>query len=219
MRLNCFRLALAGLIAVCLLAPASSRAQATDDNCGSIANAYGPFDYRNSPEQRKMVEPHHFAPQVEALIKGQTSNLLAGDIDYTLRAFPNHPRALVSMKRLGDRLKTDQPPAAKFTVECYYLRGIRFQPDDVVVRMLYADFLRERKRETEALQQLAVVRAHAGNGPLTHYNLGLLYADLGAFDEALVEAHKALELGFPRTELKDKLVKAQKWTEPVPAKQ
>ena len=60
-----------------------------------LHNAFGPFDYRTATKDKlKLVESYHFTPKVESLIGGQ-SGTLGADIDYTLRAFPNHPRALL----------------------------------------------------------------------------------------------------------------------------
>src|SRR4051812_47506028 len=61
--------------------------------CGSLANPYGPFDYRTSKDKLDIVEGAHFTPDVETLRSGSTGSLGA-DIDYTLRTSPNHHRAL-----------------------------------------------------------------------------------------------------------------------------
>jgi tetratricopeptide (TPR) repeat protein len=194
--------------------------------CGPLANPFGPWDYRadhfvplaldnmSHAEKLSLVERNHFTPEVDALIRG-SSGTVGGDLDYTLRAFPNHPRALLAMMRYGERLKTPQVPGAHYSVECYFQRAIRFKADDAVVRMLYATFLIRENRKAEALQQLAVTRRAAGDNAFTHYNLGLIYFDLGDFELALGEAHKAIALGFPKTALKDRLVSAQKWVEPA----
>jgi tetratricopeptide (TPR) repeat protein len=213
-RSRALRAASAGVLA--LAAIGAAHAQAAPSNCGNLSNAYGPFDYRTEIDRRAMVEPHHFDPGVEALVRGKNS-YLGGDIDYTLRAFPNHHRALLSMMRYGERLKVDQVPAARYSVECYFIRGVTFKPDDTVVRMLYAMYLNSRNRKDEALQQLGVARSYAGDNALTHYNLGMLYMDLAQPDEARELALRALELGYPKTDLKDRLVAANKWVDPASA--
>ena len=55
---------------------------------------------------------------------------------------------------LCERKKTPQPHGAKFTVECYFDRAVRFAPDDTVVRVLYATFLAKAGREAAAVVQL-----------------------------------------------------------------
>ena len=130
--------------------------------CGSLENAFGPFDYRKvkGPELA-IVEGEHFTPAIEALVRGK-SGTIGADIAYTLRAFPNHHRALVAMQRLGDRLKRTQPPGANWEVECYFVRAVRFVPDDAVARLLYASYLGKQNRRDEAQRQLAQVETLAG---------------------------------------------------------
>ena len=84
----------------------------------------------------------------------------------------------------------------------------------MLVRMIYAGHLGRTSREKEALAQLDYVAQSAADNPFTHYNLGLLYLELGRHDKALAQAHAALQLGLPRTELRDALKKAGKWVEP-----
>jgi hypothetical protein len=211
-----FRWSLAAL-ALC----ASSALQAQEENpCGPLSQGhYGPFDYRSAHEsQRSIVENAHFRPETYSRLQGITGPA-GGDINYTLRAFPNHPKALDAMMRLGEKEKTTQPRNAMYTVECYFERAIRFRNDDLIVRMLYANFLlRQKDRTAEAVKQLEFVTAHAADNPFTHFNAGLLLADAKAWPQALVQAHRALELGFPRTALKERLQAAGQWREPEPVK-
>jgi tetratricopeptide (TPR) repeat protein len=208
------------VLAALLVAPATAWAQAGDQAhpCGPLKTGYGPFDYRTATTfQRNLVEGAHFLPHIESLVRGRTpaGESLGSNIDYTLRAFPNHHRALVSMMRYGERRKTPKPPGAEYTIECYFDRAIRLTPDDNVVRMLYATFLAKQARESDAEAQLKVVAESAAENPLTLYNLGLVYFDLKRYDQALEFAHKASALGMPRTELKDKLRAVGKWQEPT----
>lgn len=208
----------ASLLALLLATPFLASAQEGMTLCGPLANAYGPYDFRNDRDKLPIVVGAHFTPVVEALIRGTTNVSPGGDIDYTLRAIPNHPNALLSMAKLADRERTDQPRGSRYTVDCWFDRAIRFRPDDHVVRMLYANFLTEKKRSEDALRQLEVVRLQlAKDNPFTHYNLGLLYLGLQQFDKALAEAHLALSLGYPRTELQEKLRAAGHWKDPEPA--
>ena len=110
------------------------------EECGDLANAYGPYDYRTSRDKLAIVEGVHFTPDVEALRSGATGQI-GGDIDYTLRASPNHPRALIAMANLGRKLNTDSPPGAKYTLPCYFDRAIRFAGDDPTVRLVYGTYL------------------------------------------------------------------------------
>jgi hypothetical protein len=190
-------------------------AQVGPPNCGQIVGSDGgPFDYRNPPKLRiAVVEKNHFTPNIENLLSGNSTVDIGAELDFTLRAFPNHHRALLSMMRLGEKLKTDQPRGAAHTVECYFERATRFQPDDQVARLLYAMFLAKNQRPIEVDQQLTVVTKAAGDNALTHYNAGLVYFDAKLYDKALGQAHKAMALGYTRTDLRDQLISVNRWTE------
>ena len=137
-------------------------ADLSEFSCGSLQNAYGPFDYRNDKDKLGVVEAYHFSTEVASLIKGKSGSL-GGDIDYTLRAFPNHPRALMAMVQLGWREKTTKVSGAQYSVECYLHRAIRFRDDDGTSRnrppgVLPADPL----RDIRPFQRLP----GSGHGPL-----------------------------------------------------
>lgn len=184
--------------------------------CGSLENSFGPFDYRKPHTQEKqLVESAHFTPVVEALIRGSTAGHPGSDIDYTLRAFPNHHRALAATIRLAQREKTDKPRSMRYSVDCWLERAARFQPDDAVVRMLYAGWLGPRGQRDAAMAQLAQAERVAGDNAFTHYNLGLSYLELGAFEQALAKAHQAQALGMTRTDLADRLRATGHWRDPV----
>lgn len=188
-------------------------AQQASSVCGDLWNAYGPFDYRTDRHRLSIVERFHFTPEVEALIRGKSGHI-GGDLDYTLRAFPNHHRALIAMMRYGEKLASPKPPRAGYTIDCYFDRALRFRPDDHIVRVIFAGHLAKSGREAQAVQQLTAATTAAKDNPLSHYNIGLVYFDIKQYDKALVQAHKALELGFPRTELKSQLKSIGRWVDP-----
>lgn len=186
--------------------------------CGAISapGQYGPFDYRTiSDEVRHRVEDYHFTPDIETLRRGNTASLPGPDLDYTLRAFPNSPRALLSVSRYATKMKVDHAQGLRFPAECYFERAIRFVPDDPMPHVLYASYLKDRKRNAEARAQLEEaerVRGDPSNSDLD-YNLGLLYFDLGSYDKALQAAKRAYALGAQLPALKKKLTAAGKWKE------
>lgn len=183
--------------------------------CGPLTNAYGPFDYRTAtPDQKNLVERAHFTAEVEALARGTTSHQPGGDIDYTLRAFPNHPRALKSIMELEFRKKTDRPSGSHWPVWCYFDRAVRFKPDDAQVRLLYGLYLFRKGNTAGAIAQLESADDLAGANANVHYNLGLIYFDLKNFDKSLEHAHQAYALGFLLDGLRNKLERAGKWVEP-----
>ena len=190
-------------------------AQSSVSGCGSLDNAYGPYDYRTDREKLPIVLGAHFTPEVEALVRGTTSTRPGGDIDYTLRAIPNDPRALIAMMRLGEKEKTPQPSGSRYSVECWFDRAVRFRPDDIIVRMVYSTYLNKQGRVADGNKQLAIAATYAKDDAFAHYNIGLHYFDLKNYGQALAEAHKAIALGFSQTALRDKLKSVGKWTEPT----
>ncbi len=185
-------------------------AQVSASLCGPLTNAFGPFDYRSNKVELDIVERFHFTMEVEQLIRGKSGHI-GGDLDYTLRAFPNHHRALLALMKYGERLKTLRVPNTTYDVECYFIRATNFKRDDTTARMLYAAYLKAWKRRDEALRQLDIAAGYASDNPFTHYNLGLSYLELSAFEKARQFARSALDLGFPGTQLKDRLVAAGQW--------
>jgi hypothetical protein len=180
--------------------------------CGPLDNAYGPFDYRTAtPQQRTTVERYHFTRDVETLRRGESTARIGGDLNYTLRAFPNHPRALLAMMRLAERERRPQPSGAGYTVECYFDRAIRFAPDDASVRLLYGTFLLRNDKPQAAIEQLKLAEQHAGANGNVYYNLGLAYFDLKDYGKARDYAKRAHELGFTLPGLKNKLQSVGQW--------
>lgn len=184
-----------------------------DYGCGSLSNHYGPFDYRTATDSLKVVEVPHFPPRVEALISGNTSMTPAGDISYTLRVFPNHHRALMSMMKLAEREKTDRPRDSTYTMECWLERAERFRPDDQMAKVLHGIYLAKKGKKQLALEKLDAAVELGGASPNIDYNIGLTYFEIGQFEKSLQSAHRAYAGKFPLPGLRDKLKRAGKWQE------
>jgi len=184
-------------------------------DCGSLESHYGPFDFRVNRDKLPIVENFHFNARVEALVSGQSARTPGPDLEYVLKTFPNHPRALAAVSRWAKVNRTAQPSDMKISVDCHFERALRFRNDDAVVRMLFAQWLNQTQRKPQALQQLAQVDPK-GN-PQTTANLGLLYVELGEFELALARAHEVQAAGYPIPLLKAALVKAGRWQEPAAA--
>lgn len=193
--------------AVCSLTLAHAQVPA----CGALKNGFGPFDYITDKDKLPIVEQHHFTPEVEMLLKGHTSVAIGSDLDYTLRAFPNHHRALLAMGRLGARLRTPQPAGAAYTVACYFERALRFRPQDTTARLLYAHYLFQSQRRQDALEQMDVAAQEAADNPFTHYNMGLMYLENQLYEQAREHAHKAYDLGFTQPGLREQLERLGHW--------
>ena len=179
----------------------------------SAPGQFGPFDY-NNPENKgqrlNIVESVHFTPQVEQLIRGQ-SGYIGGDLDYTLRAFPNHPRALNAMARLALQEKTSTPGGAHFTVDCYFIRAMDFAPADPIPYLLYGNYLAKNFREQEALEKYQLAEKIDPQNANVLYNIGLLFFRMKQYDQSLAYAKKAYAAGFPLPGLRQKLESAGQW--------
>lgn len=204
------RVALALLAAYSL----SSSAQNLPLECGQIGDGYGPFDYRTQKKELQIVEGAHFTPEVEGLIRGNRAGNPGGDIDYTLRASPNHHRALKAMMDLARKEKRDPPAGTRYSVSCWFQRAEAYRPDDAMVKVLHGVFLLRSGSRTEAiakLEQAAVLDSGDAN---IDYNLGLAYFDVGQYEKSLQSAHRAYAAGFPLPGLREKLKRAGKWRAP-----
>jgi tetratricopeptide (TPR) repeat protein len=176
--------------------------------CQGKGQGFGPFDY-TSTEGRKnlnIVEIHHFTNKVEALKSGESS-YIDGDLDYTLRAFPNHHRALNAMMRYQEyqeqaqkKLQSDIPQ-----MECYLQRATHFAPHDPIPFMLYGIYLHKHGHLQQALNQYRQAEKIQPNHPELLYNLGLLLIDLKKPEQAREYARKAYSAGHPLIGLKNKL--------------
>jgi hypothetical protein len=209
----------AAAAAFLLLAASAAHGQTSEPGCTftpTQRRGGGPYDYL---VQRGggSVERRHFTAKVENLQSGESTSKPGPDIDYTLKKFPNHHRALSAVSRLGAKLQTQHVPGMDYSVNCYFERALMFRPKDVVARMLYAQHLGREKRMTDAQAHLDRVASLAQDNPQTHYNAGLIAFELGDMERALKQAHVAYGLGYTATKLRDDLIKAGRWSDPPSA--
>ena len=185
------------------------------DDCGQLANTYGPWDYTNPIHYRDrlpVVERAHFDANVESLVKGTTAALPGGDLDYTLRAFPNHHRALYSMGRYSLKHSDRRiPPGARYSGLCYFVRAINFNPDDAKVRVVFGIYFYMQEKYQQAIEQLKVAIGLNEHSAEAHYNIGLVYERLGELELAVQHARTAYDLGFPLAGLRNKLQRHGVW--------
>jgi tetratricopeptide (TPR) repeat protein len=177
-------------------------------HCGVLAG----YDYTNGENREYLsrVEQHHFTPNVEALRSGNSATI-GGELSYTLMMFPNHHRALAALGNFTLKEKTLKPYGAKYSVECFFDRAIRFKPTDAMVRMVYGNYLLKAGQTDKATEQLQMAADLQPENPTINYNLGLLYVQKKDYEQARTYAKKAYELDFPLPGLKNQLIKAGKW--------
>lgn len=218
---------LTGLPLVVVAAAASAQQV---HGCGNLENAFGPFDYRpdkyiyettyGSHKARvNIVERAHFTIETEMLVSRKTGLVVStgADLSYTLRVFPNHHKALMTLIALSEKEKTDKPRDSIYTVDCWFRRGVAWKPDDNVVKMIYSTYLEKTNRRSEAEALLDAAARQAGDNVFTHHNLGLVYFDMKMYDKALFHANKTYSLGMTIPTLKDQLKSVNKWVEPPEA--
>lgn len=196
---------------------------------------YGPFDYydlKNQPRNAlPMVERAHFGPKTLNEARVGDWCFYWGDLDYTLRAFPNHPRALVAMadfltthERPCDRHHKANPNPIDLAYEIehgswkdldpgYYFRtAIKFRPQYAATRILYGQYLQRVGRLDDALKVFAGAEKVEPNSADAQYYLGLAYFEKGDKEKARAHAERAYALGQKQLQLKEKLVAAGLWT-------
>jgi tetratricopeptide (TPR) repeat protein len=202
---------LTALVATLALSWGSAAVGQQVPGCGSLQNAFGPFDYRDPAargEPLRLVESAHFTPEIESLTKGNTGTV-AGDLDYTLRAFPNHHRALYSISQYALRGGGQGSNLPLRSADCYFQRAIAFRKDDETVRMLYANYLSKRKQVAAAREQYEEALRLAPNSPEVNYNAGLFFLADGDLDSAKKYARVASEGGYPLIGLHRKIAEAE----------
>lgn len=212
----------AALLSACALSATLAIAQ-TAGGCGPLENNFGPYDYReykDAPEKDPrtgtssnlfLVESAHFLETCEAMVYC-AAGTPGREFDYTLRAFPNHHRALVAMVRLASKYKTEHAPDARYSVPCYFNRAIRFVPDDIVVRLLFVVYLKDSNRMDAARKALDDAKKLSPTNPFSQYNLGMVALDMNDMDTAVEYARKAYAAGMLQPGLKQRLIAARRWS-------
>lgn len=206
------RKAIFGFAVTMMLASAAASAE---NYCGDLTNHFGPFDYRKRAEfahELYLVESTHFKPVIENGIKGRSGSL-ASEIDYTLRAFPNHIRALAALDRIDLRGKSVNSgmESARYPVECYFERAVRFAPDDGEARAAYGSFLFARGKLDASLKMFIEAERLSPDDAGINYNLALVYVRTKDYAKANLYGRKAYKLGYPLQGLKNQLIAAGKW--------
>ncbi|MGH8501163.1 MAG: tetratricopeptide repeat protein [Gammaproteobacteria bacterium] len=203
-------LALSGVVSPC-----SGAIPAVAEGCGDPFDrgGFGPFDYTNSEHQDQMyrVTSEHFTPSVEALQAGATSENLMHDLDFTLRAIPNHHRALYAMLR--HKLNPAGKQSGYKTPECYFQRALQFKPTDGVVHMLFGIYLYGNGDMQESLEELQQAVKIMPSSAEAHYNLGLVSLAVKDHEAARKHAQEAYRLGYPLPGLRERLQELGVWEE------
>tara|TARA_B100001540_G_scaffold127994_1_gene114124 strand:+ start:66 stop:1004 length:939 start_codon:yes stop_codon:yes gene_type:complete len=172
----------------------------------------GPYDYLNKSHQTlyNMIEEFHFTESVAKLIRGSSSTPM-GDIDFVLRAIPNHHPALNSATTFSLRHKRYPPGEKGLPAECYLQRAINFAPRDPFPAKLYGYYLHEKKRYKLALQANLEAMKLLPNDAMLRYNTGLLLVEVKQYKKAMEMARPLYDAGLDLPGLKNKLIRAGAW--------
>jgi tetratricopeptide (TPR) repeat protein len=191
-----------------ILLISSYTAIATDLSCpkpsgqanGGPSGQFGPYDYRD-PANRSgpsnplhLVESNHFNTDVATLTQGLSSSV-AGDISYTLRAFPNHHRALQSLADMGLRDKKLFISGMAFTIPCFFIRAKSFVPTDGMVNAIYAYYLANMNQSELAITEAEQAIKNAANNSKIYYEVGLAYYYMRNYKKAHEYSNISKKLG------------------------
>jgi tetratricopeptide (TPR) repeat protein len=195
---------------------------------------FGPFDFydlKNTPHNAlPLVERAHFAARTKERARRGDWCAYWGDLDYTLRAFPNHPGALVAMveylevgnpypcvtkkekKSTADLLaEMEKGTWQEKNADYYFDTAIKFRPQYAATRVLYGRYQHKEGRLKEALKNFLEAEKLEPQSADAHYWLGMLYLDQGNLVQAKHHAEKAYQIGHKQPELREKLTKAGVW--------
>ncbi|MFC6669014.1 tetratricopeptide repeat protein [Marinobacterium aestuariivivens] len=178
-------------------------------DCGSVYDEkYGPYDYTDERQRARMlgtVERRHFTEKVRSLNKGGETGSIMGDIGYTLRKFPNHYPALMTLVKYSDYETVKYDPFVQEKIDCFFVRAIEFKPSDHRVYHIYGIYLfgkEDYKASIENYRKALDIEDSAE----VHYNIGLAYLKVGDIKSAEFHAAQAYKKGYPLSGLKNLLL-------------
>ncbi len=188
----------------------------------NLANGQvGPWDYYDSKNSVsngessmgniKRVTNVHLSNKMLQLT-GRATGPIAGDLDYTLRAIPNHPDALNLASRLEKRIKSPfvskllKYESMKESADCYFQRALKLAKRAETYEV-YAIHLHRNKKYSEAVEQYHEAINLGSKSAGLHYNYGLTLIKLKNYHEAEQQAKIAYKLGYPLPGLRNQLKK------------
>ncbi|MCP5209252.1 MAG: tetratricopeptide repeat protein [Hahellaceae bacterium] len=228
------------IILASLLLPVASFALGWSGNqldgapCVGKGQGFGPYDYVRAksgqdPEYYQStrlweIDRIHFGKGMTNMqsepLTYQSSRVIAGEFDYTLRAFPTHIGALnaiaeLELKRIeSNKLAQKQSEVIRpfqTPPECYFIRAAVYKSDQANIPLLHAIYLHRLKKYNEAANYYEKSLAIEDENPEAHYNYGLVLIKLNRYDDAKEHAVKAYKQGHQLSGLKSLLQEKGKW--------
>ena len=192
---------------------------------------YGPYNYYDSKNHIKgaggvtgglknetritIVTKYHLNSNIVRLTKGQTGTHISGDLDYTLRALPNHPVALDTISRFEIRQASSPDFKAKqkampYSAECYFQRALKiFGYNQPQTYMLWGLHKYREKKYQEAIEYFNKAESLGFNSADLAYYFGLTYLKLGDINKAQKYSDIAYSMGYQLPGLKKMLESKQ----------
>jgi tetratricopeptide (TPR) repeat protein len=214
--------------------------------CAADANygQFGPYDYYKPPAGAlQLVERAHMGAVIASDRHQGNWCAYYGNLDYTLRAIPNHPKALVLMAEYLDVRapcsnnnalssssgKSPLELAAAIeagswherTADYYFQKGIGYKPKDAPkstvdyaeTRVLYGKYLYSHGRPEDAMNQFKEAIKREPRSAEAHYYLGLILFEKNDTEAAKQHIQTGYKIGQPPAELKQKLISIGQWRE------
>jgi tetratricopeptide (TPR) repeat protein len=153
------------------------------------------------------VELYHLGP-AEQNLHAKRYRAAAGEIDFMLRAFPNHPKALQLMVNLCAQWKS---PVCAVQLGEKFEKAIAVNPNAPTTYVVLGNLHQSIGQFANAIESYKRALQLDADSVNAEYNLGLAYLETKQFDLANEHAQRAYELGAPLPGLRDKLMKAGKW--------
>lgn len=205
---------------VCAAGTAKARVAASSISrleCQPISYLTDPSDYRERDSTTQMqwgiqdVFRNHLYPALERMRQGDYSEPVMADLNFLLRHWPNHLpglEALIQYAAGGGKPYNFEPP------NCYFLRAREFVPQDVGVVLLEGYYFWQKADTARAIETYQTALRIDPKSLDAHYNLGLLYFQMGDYGKAVANARVAYAGGYPLPGLRNMLQRSGHWGDP-----
>ncbi len=187
-----------------------ARAQDSPPEEGARTNRdyYDPNEYIRDPHIFRAVEYAHITRGGYRELKAKRYPAAYGHVEFALRYYPNHPKGLYLLSEVCVKWKSP-----KCDADGWFERAIDLNPNIAQTHALHGLHLHRTGRHKEALEAYRTAIQLDPKSVYAHYNLALLYFDMGQLSLSNEHAQRSYALGAPYPGLREKLQKAGKWQE------
>lgn len=146
-------------------------------------------------------------------LTGKATGTISSDLDYTLRAIPNHPQALDLASRFEQKLSLKSTEKDQLfrnermarSAECYFKRAINLTPNQPRVYHIYGIHLHRMKKYAKAVEIYSTAEKLGLEDVEFQYNYALSLVKEEQYEKAETLARKAYQQGYPLPGLKNLL--------------